>query len=138
MAKKKVFVSYDHSEDLKYKNILRAWDANDNFDFEFDQRSPNEAINSVNAGTIKAALTKKMMEADYFLAIIGEKSSKSKWMEWEIERAKQDDTYLKLAAVKIDNTYTTPAGLLGVGTAFAKAFTQNGILQALDNADNDY
>ena len=138
MAKKKVFVSYDHSEDLKYKNILRAWDANDNFDFEFDQRSPNEAINSVNAGPIKAALTKKMMEADYFLAIIGEKSSKSKWMEWEIERAKQNDTYLKLAAVKIDNTYTTPAGLLGVGTAFAKAFTQNGILQALDNADNDY
>jgi hypothetical protein len=64
MAKKKVFVSYDHSEDLLYKNLLRAWDANENFDFEFDQRSPNEAIDSKDAGPIKTALTKKMLESD--------------------------------------------------------------------------
>lgn len=60
MAKKKVFVSYDHSEDAIYKWLLQAWNANDNFDFEFDQRSPDISIDSENAKAIKAALTTKM------------------------------------------------------------------------------
>ncbi len=42
MAKTKVFVSYDHSEDALYKRLLQAWDANRDFDFEIDiaHRSP--------------------------------------------------------------------------------------------------
>ncbi len=120
---KKVFISYDLSEDRQYKEILRAWDANTNFDFEFDQRSPDEPIDSSNATTIKQSLTRMMKEADYLLVIIGKKSNESNWMRWEIDRAKQSDVKLKLAAVKIDNTYTTPAGLLNTGTAFARSFT---------------
>lgn len=138
MAKKKVFVSYDHSEDLRYKNLLRAWDANDNFDFEFDQRSPNEPINSDNASRIKQALTQKMKECEYLLVIVGEKSHQSKWMTWEISRSKESDVKLKLAAVKIGTTYTTPSGLLATGTSFARSFTQENIITALDNASNNY
>lgn len=138
MAKKKVFVSYDHSEDLKYKNLLRAWDANENFDFEFDQRSPNEPIDSESATKIKQALTQKMKECDYLLVIVGEKSHKSKWMTWEISRAKESDIKLKLAAVKIDGANTTPPGLLGTGTAFAQSFTLANIVSALDKATNIY
>jgi len=52
MAKKKVFVSYDHSEDAHYKYLLQAWDANDNFDFEFDNRSVNVAVNSTEAEVV--------------------------------------------------------------------------------------
>lgn len=138
MAKKKVFVSYDHSEDLKYKNLLKAWDANDNFDFEFDQRSPDEPIDSSNASAIKTALTKKLMEADYLLVIVGEKSHQSKWMSWEIAKAKENGIKLKLAAIKIESTYTTPGGLLNTGTAFATSFTQSSIIAALNKAKNDY
>jgi len=138
MSKKKVFVSYDHSEDRLYKDLLRAWDANENFDFEFDQRSPNEAIDSQNSGVIKQSLTKMMKEADYLLVIIGKKSNDSKWMTWEIDRAKQDDTKLKLAAVKIDKSYTTPTGLLGTGTAFAQSFEQDSIVEVLNKATNNY
>lgn len=32
---KKVFVSYDHSEDAHYKHLMQAWNANPDFDFEF-------------------------------------------------------------------------------------------------------
>jgi MTH538 TIR-like domain (DUF1863) len=135
---KKVFISYDHSEDRHYKDLLRAWDANSNFEFEFDQRSPNEAIDSDDASRIKQALTRKMGEADYLLVIVGEKSHKSKWMQWEIERAKQNDLKLKLAAVKLDSTYTTPLGLLGTGTSFAMSFSRDGIINALANATNNY
>jgi len=134
----KVFISYDHSEDRLYKDLLRAWDANTNFDFEFDHRSPNEAIDSNDATVVKQSLTRMMKQAEYLLVIIGEKSCKSKWMEWEINRAKQEDVKLKLAAVKIDYTYSTPSGLIGAGTSFSKSFTKDGIIAALNNASNKY
>lgn len=139
MAKKTVFVSYDHSEDLRYKDILRAWDANDNFDFEFDQRSPNVAIDSEDASVIKTSLTTKMKQADYLLVIVGAKSSSSKWMNWEISRAKESDTKLKLAAVKIASTNTLPAGLSVMNSgALATSFEHDKIIAALDKATNSY
>jgi len=138
MGKKKVFVSYDHSEDLKYKDLLRAWDANSEFDFEFDQRSPNKPIDSEEAGPIKAALTKKMLESDYLLVIVGAKTYSSKWMKWEIDRAKQQDTKLKLAAVKIEAGNTLPTGISSSNTVIVNGFTLSNITSALDKARNDY
>jgi hypothetical protein len=135
---KRVFVSYDHSEDRKYKQLLQAWNANSHFRFEFDERSPKEAIESDAAGVVKAALTRKMKEANYLLVIIGTKSNQSPWMAWEIERAKQRDIKLRLAAVKIDRGYQTPAALLNVGVAWAYGFTREGIVGALSSAKNDY
>lgn len=138
MAKKKVFVSYDHSEDAHYKYLLEAWDANPAFDFEFDNRSPNVAIDSISASTIKSALTTKMKEADYLLVIVGAKTSSSKWVTWEIERAKQYDVKLKLAAVKIKRDNVTPSGLLGVGTSWAYSFSRDSVIAALNSAKNTY
>lgn len=138
MAKKRVFVSFDHSEDLHYKNLLKAWNTNPNFDFEFDQRSPDVAINSYNASVIQSTLTTMMKKADYLLVIIGSKSSNSAWMNWEIDRAKKYDVKLKLAAAKIDFKYSTPLGLYGVGTSFANSFTQDSIILALNRANNNY
>ncbi len=139
MAKKKVFVSYDHSEDLRYKDILRAWNANDKFDFEFDQRSPNVAIDSTDAAAIKSSLTTKMKQAEYLLVIVGAKSASSKWMNWEISRAKDTDVKLKLAAVKIASGNTLPAGLSVVkSAAIATAFEHDKIIAALNNATDSY
>jgi hypothetical protein len=138
MGKKKVFVSYDHSEDLKYKDMLRAWDANTEFDFEFDQRSPNKAIDSEDAGPIKTALTKKMLESDYLLVIVGAKAYSSKWMKWEIDRAKQLDTKLKLAAVKIELGNTLPTGISTSNTAIVSGFTLINITSVLAKAQNSY
>ncbi|MGX7875115.1 TIR domain-containing protein [Mesorhizobium sp. ORM6] len=138
MSKAKTFVSYDHSEDANYKRLLQAWDANPDFEFEFDSRGPNVAIDSDDASVIKSALTKKMKESSHLLVIVGEKSSKSKWMTWEIERAKQSDVLLKLAAVKLSSLYTAPSGLLGVGTAWATSFTRDRIVAALNSATIGY
>src|SRR5258708_3060935 len=101
VVKKKVFISYDHREEAGYKNLLAAWDANTNFKFEFDNRSPQEAIDSVDAGRVKASLTTMMKSAEYLLVIVGSKSHTSKWMTWEIDRAKQSDIKLLLAAATI-------------------------------------
>ena len=138
MTKKKVFVSYDHSEDAHYKRLLQAWDANPNFDFEFDSRGPNVAIDSNDAAVVKATLTKLMKESTHLLVLVGEKSNKSDWMKWEIDRAKQSDTKLKLTAVKLAKANITPDGLLNVGTAWATSFERDRIVDALNLAKVGY
>jgi hypothetical protein len=138
MAKKKVFVSYDHSEDAHYKYLLQAWDANDNFDFEFDNRSPTVAIDSTDAATIKSVLTTKMKQADYLLVIVGSKTSGSKWVNWEVSRAKESDTKLKLAAVLISSSNKLPIGLTTTNTAIASEFKRDKVIAALDKATNSY
>lgn len=138
MVKPKVFVSYDHSEDVNYKRLLQAWDANSDFDFEFDSRGPDVRINSDEASVVKAALTKRMQTATHLLVLVGAKSYTSEWMGWEIDRAKQRDLKLRLAAVKLDKQNITPISLLGVGTAWATSFTRDRIVQALKDARANY
>lgn len=138
MAKTKVFVSYDHSEDVLWKDLLRAWDANDKFDFDFDSRGPNVRIDSSDAAVVKAALTVKLKSATHLLVLVGAKSASSSWMAWEIERAKQSDVKLKLAAIKLSKENATPAGLLNVGTAWATSFKRDLIVEALASAKNSY
>jgi hypothetical protein len=138
MPKAKVFVSYDHSEDVHYKRLLQAWDANPDFDFEFDSRGPNVPIDSDDAAVVKQALTRMMKSATHLLVLVGEKSAKSKWMEWEIGRAKEADVKLRLAAVKLARDNETPSGLLGVGTSWATSFERDRIVEALREAKNSY
>jgi len=138
MAKKKVFVSYDHSEDVLYKRLLQAWDANPAFDFEFDSRGPDVAIDSADAAVVKAALTTRMKTATHLLVLVGAKTSTSKWIAWEIDRAKQSDIRLKLAAVKLAQTNVSPTGLIGCGTSWATSFERDRIVEALNLAAANY
>ena len=139
-TKTRVFVSYDHSEDAHYKRLLEAWDANPNFDFSFDQRSPSVAINSTEAGPIKTALTKKLKEADVLLVLVGAKTKDSDWVNWEISRAKTDEPGLKLrlAGVKLSSSNTSPAGLLSSGTAWATSFKRDPVIEAIKDARANY
>lgn len=131
MAKTKVFVSYDHSEDAHYKRLLQAWDANDRFDFEFDSRGPHVRIDSHEAAVVKAALARMMKSATHLLVLVGAETAKSKWVNWEIARAKESDVTLKLAAVKLAQVNVSPSGLINVGTSWATSFTRDRIVEAL-------
>jgi uncharacterized protein YhdP len=137
-TKQRVFVSYDHSEDAHYKRLLQAWNANPDFDFDFDSRGPDVAIDSTDATKIKQALTTMMKGATHLLVLVGAKSGASKWMTWEIGRAKEADVKLKLAGVKLARDNTTPAGLLNAGTAWATSFERDRIVEALNKATNTY
>ena len=136
MSGRKTFVSYDHSEDEEYKRLLKAWDANTSFDFDFDSRDPKVLIDSSDASVIKDELTAKMKAADYLLVIVGEKTYTSKWVKWEIRRAMESDVKLKLAAVKIRSYYQFPDGL--EHASIALNFTLNDIVNALNRATNYY
>ncbi len=136
MSKKKVFVCYDHSEDGHYKSLVRNWNGTDEYEFIFDYRSPSVGIDSPEAEFEKNVVVAKMREAEFLFVIIRKNSSTNDWMNWEIERAKQSDVNLKLAAVLISSVFPIPPGLMDVGCKFATSFTEEYITEALDSATN--
>ena len=118
MAKKNVFVSFDYDNDRRYKNLLAAWDANPNFDFLFEDKTPGE-INSNDISRIKGGLTKKINESTYTLFIVGKHSNQrhdksneigfKNWINFEAYQSIQSGNYL--AVVKLDDSCAIPEEL---------------------------
>lgn len=141
MSKRKIFVSFDFENDRNYKYLLEAWNGNNDFEFEFDDKSTRE-INSWNIPTIKAALTRKINEADYTIVIVGKEANKrhkdsqligyKNWQNFEIAKSKENGN--KLIAIKINNTYESPEELLGSGASWAYSFSEEAIMKAVRNA----
>jgi hypothetical protein len=131
MTKKSVFVSFDYDNDRHYMDLLCAWDANPDFDFSFNETSPNVAVDSTDAAATKRALAQKIGAATHLLCIIG-KYTYSGWVGWEINKAKE--LKKKLVAVKIDRKNTSPAALFESGATWAMSFTRDAVLKALKEA----
>lgn len=132
MAKPKIFISYDYDNDKHYKNMLLAWDKNDEFDFAFSDHSADVSIQSTNAEAIKRAISAKINSATHFLCIVGSRTSGSGWVAWEIDKAKE--LKKKLVAVKTASDNKTPSGLLNAGASWAMSFTFDAIKKAIDGA----
>lgn len=138
--KKKVCVSFDYSEDVKYRNLLKAWNDNPSFDFNISDKTPDE-INTNDYSRVKAVLTTKIKESDYLLIVVGKKTDtrhyrsaeigEKNWQIWEIKKAKELGK--KLVAVKIDITNISPSELLGSGASWSMSFTKDGIIKALNS-----
>jgi len=132
MAKKKVFISYDYDKDKHYKNLLVAWDANKEFDFSFYDVSVDVSVDSNDAAAIRRVISARINNATHFLCIVGERTHKSKWVAWEIDKAVE--LKKKIVAVKTAKDNTTPTGLYGVGATWALSFTFAAIKKALEDA----
>ncbi len=141
LAKKKIFISFDYENDLHYKNLLLAWDANKEFDFAFNDKTAKE-IQSDDVSRIKAGLTTYITKTDYVLCIVGKyankKDKRSKeigkdnWINWEIAKGKE--LKKKLIGVKIDREYDSPSELLNSGASWAMSFTFDAIKKAINDA----
>jgi hypothetical protein len=141
MAKKKVFVSFDYENDKRYYFLMKAWDANSDFEFSFSDYTSKE-IKSDIISVIKANLTKKINEATYTLVIIGAEANKEhkdsaeigykNWQNFEIAKSKINKN--KLVGVKIDSSYESPDEILNSGASWAFSFKQDSIIEALNKA----
>jgi hypothetical protein len=132
MAKKKIFISYDYTNDKTYKNLLLAWDKNSDFDFGFYDMSVDVSVDSNDAAAIKRVISARIGDSTYFLCLVGKYTSKSKWVAWEI--AKAVELKKRLIGVKIDKDNPTPDGLYGVGAKWALSFNFEAIKNAVDEA----
>lgn len=136
--KKKIFVSFDFENDRQYKYLLQAWSSNDDFDFIMDDKSSGE-INSNNIGTVKAALARKINEANYTVVVVGAEANKKhkdseaigyrNWQNFEIAKSKENGN--KLVGIKIKSEYDSPEELLDSGASWALSFNEESILKAL-------
>lgn len=141
MAKKHVFVSFDYTNDKLYKFLLNAWDANKNMDFVFNDFSSDE-IQTNSVSVVKTNLTKKINAATYTLVIVGAESTKqhpdheliglNNWQSFEVQRSV--DAGNKIVVVKIDSSYDAPIECYDIGAQWVNGFTQDGIINALNNA----
>ena len=140
MSKRKIFVSFDFENDRNYKYLLEAWNENSEFEFEFDDKSSRE-INSWNISTVKAALTRKINEANYTIIIVGKEANKKhkdsdligykNWQNFEIAKSKENGN--KLIAIKLNSNYESPEELLGAGANWAYSFSEEAIMKAVKN-----
>lgn len=129
MAKQKVFISYDYDHDKHYKNLLLAWDKNKEFDFTFYDASVDVSVDSNDVAAIRRVISARINSCTRFLCIVGQRTHKSSWVDWEIKKA--IELKKKLVGVKINRNYTTPPALLGAGASWAFSFTFDSIKEAL-------
>jgi len=144
MARKKVFVSFDYEDDKHYKYLLEAWDANDDFDFVFSDKTPTE-INSENVGHLKAGLTSKIKEATHTLVIVGKEANKRhkdhaligyrNWINFEI--AKSIELGKKLAAVRLESDYELPDEIFEGDYAIVTGYSEANVIDVLDRAPSN-
>lgn len=139
--RKKVFVSFDYENDKHYKYLLEAWDANDEFDFVFTDKTPTE-INSENIGPIKAGLRKKIREATHTLVIVGKEANKQhkdheligyrNWINFEVAASIEDGN--RLAAVRLEKSYSLPEEIFEGKYSLVEGYTEDNIIDVLNRA----
>ena len=132
MSKPRIFISYDYDNDKHYKNLLVAWDSNNQFDLTFYDESVDGSVDSSDANYIKQVIKKRIQNATHFLCIIGKHTHRSGWVTWEIQTAHSLNR--RLVAVKTDVDNTSPEAILNVGASWAKSFTFDSIKRAVDSA----
>lgn len=139
MAKKKVFVSFDYENDKHYKYLLEAWDANDKFDFEFYDLTPEE-IESEDIGRIKAGLTLKINQATHTLVIVGAEANKKhsdsdkigyrNWINFEIRKSIENGN--KIGVVKLKGDNVMPEELDGEKYWHITGFSEEKVTKVLE------
>lgn len=139
--KKKIFVSFDYENDKHYKYLLEAWNANDEFDFVFNDKTPTE-INSDNIGRIKAGLTLKIIEATHTLVIVGKEANKEhkdrrligyrNWINFEVAQSIKHGNCMAL--VRLNKANTLPEEVFNGKYALAEGYTENNIISVLNRA----
>lgn len=132
MPGKKVFLSFDHETDARYKDLLVSWDEDHYFDFRHHRFATVPASGS-DSGKLRHATAVILGTCPRLLCLIGPETHKSPWVEWEIHKAIE---YRKhLFAVKIDPANIAPPGLTQTNTRWIGLFTFSAIRSAIESPE---
>ena len=131
-SKTSVFVSYDYDNDREYKNLILAWDENDEFNFQVYDESVDVSVDSNDAASIRRVISRRIKKSDVFLCLVGGHTHKSDWVEWEIEKA--DELGKDFAAVKIEKGNETPGALYGKNAEWVYTFNFERVKEAINGA----
>ena len=85
-GRRNVFISFAY-EDIDEVNLLRGQAKNEKLPIEFNDWSVSEPIDSRRAPYIKQKIAERIAQSSLTVAYISEKTSKSRWVKWEIEQS---------------------------------------------------
>jgi len=84
----KVYVSFDADNDMSYYRTLQMWDANDDFEFTFNDAHQINTILDKSEESIKAGLQERFRNTKIFILLIGNHTKNLyRYVRWEIEQA---------------------------------------------------
>jgi hypothetical protein len=132
MAEKRIFISYDYANDRNYRNLLLAWDKDEDLDFSFYNMTVHVSVDSNDAAAIKRVISARLGGSSHFLCLVGKLTHKSRWVTWEIGEALELNK--RIVAVKIDTDNTSPWAFIGGGAKWASSFNFDAIKKAVDDA----
>lgn len=86
--RRNIFISFA-SEDLAQVNLLRGQIKNKQLDLDFIDKSLKVPFNSERAEYIRRGLRERIRQASVTVVLVTEKTSSSKWVDWEIRESKR-------------------------------------------------
>jgi MTH538 TIR-like domain (DUF1863) len=87
VATYRILVSFQ-AEDMKHANLIDAWGANENHDFNVYNERLRIPINSTQAEYVKRLLRERIERASVVVCLIGATTSLSSWVNWELAHGK--------------------------------------------------
>lgn len=114
---KHVFLSFV-AEDLSLVTLFRGQAKNKKSDLDFDDYSVKTPYNSTSADYIRSQIATKIRAASATIVLIGETTSTSSWVEWEIE--KSVELGKKVIGVELATAGATPAALTAAKATVVK------------------
>jgi hypothetical protein len=130
---KLVFVSYDYENDGNYKDLLVTWSQSPDFPrLSVNDQPVTFPVDGDEAEPLKHVVLGKIKAATAFLCVIGEKTSASAWVDWEIKTAIELEK--RMVVARINRDCVVPDVLSEVGPTCAMSFTFEGIKRAVDEA----
>lgn len=100
MTKRRVFISYEGSDRKKAKGFrLLRW--NKNVDVEFHDRHLLDPVDSTNDSYIRRCIRDEMDGTSTTVVLIGENTSNSEWVDWEIKESIENGN--GVVGIKVDD-----------------------------------
>jgi hypothetical protein len=132
-AAKLVFVSYDYENDGNYKDLLLTWSQSPDFPrLSVNDQPVTWPVDSDEAAPLKHAVHGKIKTATAFLCVVGDRTSASAWVDWEIKTAIELEK--RMVVARINRDCVVPDVLSETGPTCAMSFTFEGIKRAVDEA----
>ncbi|MBI5093452.1 MAG: TIR domain-containing protein [Candidatus Hydrogenedentes bacterium] len=140
MAKKHVFISFDYGHDSEHRDLLNALSSLPNSEVAFEEFNPEETVKKDITET-REELARRLHQATHMLVIVGSCANKyhkdkdgigaRNWQWLEIQKSEEEG--MGLVAVKIEPTNAWPNPLYGKRPTWAKSFTVDSILAAINS-----
>ncbi len=110
---KHVFLSFVE-EDLESVRLFRGQAKNKKSDLGFDDYSVKVPYNSQIADYIKSKIGEKIRAASVTICLIGPQTSRSSWVQWEIDKASALGKKVFGVRLYSDRTCPTPSALTAI------------------------